>query len=114
MPSSRGSSQLGIKQMSCALASRFFTTSATWEAIYNLFKIVFHYGLSQDTESSSPLYTAGPCSSILYVCTCYSQTPGPSPTSLLSLGNHQSVPYSCETFCFVAVRLYHILDSTCK
>ena len=55
MLSSRGSSQLGIKQMSCALASRFFTTSATWEAKYILFQIVFHYGLSQDMESSSPL-----------------------------------------------------------
>ena len=36
MPSSRGSSGLGIKPMSLvspALASRFFTTGATWEAL---------------------------------------------------------------------------------
>ena len=33
MPSSRGPSDPGIKPQSPALAGRFFTTSATWEAL---------------------------------------------------------------------------------
>ena len=64
--------------MSPALASGFFTTSATWEAqtevyvIYNVLvsgvhqsdsvtHILFHSGLSQDSEYSSLCYTVGPC-----------------------------------------------------
>ena len=36
-----------------------------------LFKIIFHYGLSQDIEYSSLCYTAGPCClSSLYILVC--------------------------------------------
>ena len=39
--------------------------------IYILFKILFHYGLSQDIEYSSLGYTIGPCClSILYIVVC--------------------------------------------
>ena len=47
---------------------------ATWEAHISVcgyiffFIFLFHYGLSQDTESSSLYYTVGPCClSILYI-----------------------------------------------
>ena len=54
MPSPRGSSTQGLNLMSPALAARFFTTSATWEAYtYVLFQILFHYKLLQDIECSS-------------------------------------------------------------
>ena len=35
-----------------------------------VFHIPFHYGLSQDTEYSSPCYTVGACVSILYIMVC--------------------------------------------
>ena len=36
-----------------------------------LFKIIFHYGLSQDIEYSSLCYAAGPyCPPILYIIVC--------------------------------------------
>ena len=59
--------------------------------IYTIFHVLFHYGLSQDTEYSSLCYTVGPCLSSLYVivCICSSQlhiSPSPCP-----LGNHTSV-----------------------
>ena len=52
--------------------------------IYILFfltNILFHYGLSQDTENSSVCYIAGPCClSVLYIKAwiCYSQPSTPS------------------------------------
>ena len=60
--------------------------------IYILFHILFHHGLSEDTEYSSPRYTVGPCLSIL--CSLYllipnsqSFLPSPTPasTSLISV-----------------------------
>ena len=49
--------------------------------IYVLFYILFHYGLSQDTEYSSLCYTVGPCGlSILYVIVCIYQPQTPSPS----------------------------------
>ena len=39
--------------------------------MYILFHTLFHYGLSQDIEYSSPCYTVGPCClSILYIIGC--------------------------------------------
>ena len=46
-----------------------------------LLHVLFHYGLSQDIEYSSPCYTLGPCClSTLHVlvCICSSRTPSPS------------------------------------
>ena len=60
--------------VSPTLAGRFFTTELPGKPIYLLcgyiffFIFLFHYGLSQDTESSSLYYTVGPCClSILYI-----------------------------------------------
>ena len=70
-----------------------------------LFLILFHYGLSQDIESSSLCYTVGPCClSILYilVCICYSQTPNLSlfyPSSPLATTSLISVSVSLFLFC---------------
>ena len=68
--------------------------------IYILFHTLFHYGLSQDIEYSSPCYTIGPCClSVLYkiLCICQSQTPNPSLPHPLPLGNHKSILYVCES-----------------
>ena len=49
MPSSRGSSQPGIEPaslLSTALAGEFFTTSATWEALFNYKKLNFINGMN--------------------------------------------------------------------
>ena len=46
MPSSRGSSDSGVKPtslMSVVLAGRFFTTSATWEAPYHTSVLLSSY-----------------------------------------------------------------------
>ena len=62
--------------ISPALACRFFTISATCEAVVMcvcvcvciLLNILFPYGLSQDIEYSSLCYTVGPCCvSVLYI-----------------------------------------------
>ena len=61
--------------------------------IYSFINIVFHYGLSQDTEYSSLSYMVGPCCLsipciVAYICS--PQTPiHPSPNAP-SLGNHKS------------------------
>ena len=73
--------------------------------IYILFYILFHYGLSQDTEYSSLCSPVGPCClSILdvTVCICSAQPP-----TLPLLGNHKAVLHVCESVSFC-----HILDST--
>ena len=74
---SRGSSQqrdrIHIFCVSCT-GRQILYHWATWEAHISVcgyiffFIFLFHYGLSQDTESSSLYYTVGPCClSILYI-----------------------------------------------
>ena len=73
--------------------------------IYILFYILFHYGLSQDTEYSSLCSPVGPCClSILdvTVCICSAQPP-----TLPLLGNYKALLHVCESVSFC-----HILDST--
>ena len=64
-----------------------------------LFYILFHYGLSQDIQYSSPCYAVGLCGwSILHmlISSANPQFPIlPFPTSV-PLGNHSSTLYVCE------------------
>ena len=56
--------------------------------IYMYICILFHYGLLQDIEYSSLCYTVGPCCLLILciiVCTCQSQTPNLSLSSLFPL-----------------------------
>ena len=75
--------------------------------IYTVFfNILFHRGLSQDSEYSSLCYTLGPCClPILNEIACIHQPQSPSASLSLppphSLGNHKSVLYVCECFCLV-------------
>ena len=58
MPSSRGSSPPGIESMSPqspALAGRFFTTSATWEAWWLFASYLFIYTLIKDTNPNNQI-----------------------------------------------------------
>ena len=61
-----------------------------------LFHILFNYGLSEDTEYSSPCYTVGPCLSIL--CSLYLLVPN-SQSFLPSL--------TPATTSLISVRLFH-------
>ena len=57
MPSSRGSSQPGIESaslMSPALAGRFYTTSATWEAQRNHTPIFFLRHMERNRNGRDP------------------------------------------------------------
>ena len=67
-----------VSLASPALAGGFFITSATSEAIYvySFFKnILFHYGLSQDTEYSSLCYTVKSCCIFLVLVTWFTWAP---------------------------------------
>ena len=75
VPSSRGSSWLGIKPappMSPALAGRFFTISAAWEAQYTIWHVcifsmcVFTFKLSQQVNYSNTHYDIY----IYFLCVC--------------------------------------------
>ena len=57
------------------------------------FFFLFHYGLWEDTEYSSPCYTVGPCLSTLcmVVYICLSQTPNLSLSLPFPFGNHKFV-----------------------
>ena len=79
-----------------------------------LFHILFHYGLSEDTEYSSPYYTAGPCLSIL--CSLYLLIPNsqsflPSPipatTNLFSVSVRLFLRY--VHLCHVLILFTHFI-----
>ena len=60
--------------------------------------MLFHYGLSQDTECTSLCYTVGLCLSILYVIHLLTPNSQSIPPAFpFPLGNYKSVLYYCES-----------------
>ena len=83
-----------------------------------LFKMIFHYGLSQEIGHSYLCYTVGPCLSFLNVTVCIYQ-PQISSLSLSlpfpTLATTSLISTSVSLFLFGRqVHLCYILNSTCK
>ena len=76
-----GSSQTRARTRVPCIGRQTLNHCATREALYVLFYMLFHYGLSLATEYSSLSYTLGPCClSILNVIVCIYQPQTPSPS----------------------------------
>ena len=55
----------------CLIWLKYSWFTAKWLIIHNILHILFHCGLSQDTDYSSLCYTVGPCYlSIIYILVC--------------------------------------------
>ena len=56
-----------IIELQCCVHLHYIAKWFSYTYAYILFRILFHSGLSQDTEYSTLHYTAGPCVSILHL-----------------------------------------------
>ena len=84
---------------SCCTA-KWLSYTHTHIYMYILFYIIFHYGLSQVPEYSSPCYALGPCCLSIFCSICNSlHLPAPPPVHppwpSFSVVSYQSVLYAC-------------------